>query len=136
MNTAPPSGLMFTCRALQTAQEDHNLELYMCFKRAYDIVLRHHHSFIIRSVVSVSGIMYYTASSLIHLSHIKLTFQLSGCYPCRTSSRRLFHAHRRRRFCRKVKHGDGQVACIPRLPRHQTFCFSERWKLRLCLVSM
>jgi Glycolipid transfer protein (GLTP) len=26
----------------------------MCFKRAYDIVLRHHHSFLIRSVVSVS----------------------------------------------------------------------------------
>jgi hypothetical protein len=45
---------MFTCRALQAAQEDRNLELYQCFKRAYDIVLRHHHSFIIRSVVSVA----------------------------------------------------------------------------------
>lgn len=47
-------GLMFTCRALQAAQEDRSLELYMCFKRAYDVVLRHHHSFIIRSVVSVA----------------------------------------------------------------------------------
>jgi hypothetical protein len=26
----------------------------VCFKRAYDIVLRHHHSFVIRSLVSVS----------------------------------------------------------------------------------
>ncbi len=25
----------------------------MCFKRAYDVVLRHHHSFVIRSVVTV-----------------------------------------------------------------------------------
>lgn len=48
------SGLFFTCRALQNAQEDSNAELRVCFKRAYDVVLRHHHSFVIRSVVSVS----------------------------------------------------------------------------------
>ncbi|KAI0294494.1 glycolipid transfer protein [Multifurca ochricompacta] len=47
-------GLLFTCRALQNAQEDRNAELRVCFKRAYDVVLRHHHSFIIRSVVSVA----------------------------------------------------------------------------------
>ncbi|KAH9052306.1 glycolipid transfer protein [Lactarius vividus] len=29
-------------------------ELHVCFRRAYDVVLRHHHSFIIRSVVSVA----------------------------------------------------------------------------------
>ncbi|KAI0290578.1 glycolipid transfer protein [Russula brevipes] len=45
-------GLLFTCRALQNAQEDRNAELRICFKRAYDVVLSHHHSFIIRSVVS------------------------------------------------------------------------------------
>ena len=48
------SGLFFTCRALQHAQEDRDAELRVCFKRAYDVVLRHHHSFVIRSVVSVS----------------------------------------------------------------------------------
>ena len=48
------SGLFFTCRALQHAQEDTDAELRVCFKRAYDVVLRHHHSFVIRSVVSVS----------------------------------------------------------------------------------
>ncbi|KAH9989917.1 glycolipid transfer protein [Russula compacta] len=47
-------GLLFTCRALQNAQEDRNAELRICFKRAYDVVLRHHHSFVIRSVVSVA----------------------------------------------------------------------------------
>jgi hypothetical protein len=49
-------GLLFTCRALQNAQDDHSAELRVCFKRAYDIVLRHHHSFVIRSVVSVSDV--------------------------------------------------------------------------------
>lgn len=47
-------GLFFTCRALQNAQEDSDAELRVCFKRAYDVVLRHHHSFVIRSVVSVA----------------------------------------------------------------------------------
>ncbi|KAH9988544.1 glycolipid transfer protein [Russula vinacea] len=47
-------GLFFTCRALQHAQEDTGAELRVCFKRAYDVVLRHHHSFVIRSVVSVA----------------------------------------------------------------------------------
>jgi hypothetical protein len=36
-------------------QSDHSSELHVCFKSSYDEVLRHHHSFIIRSVVSVSG---------------------------------------------------------------------------------
>lgn len=35
-------------------QSDTTSELHVCFKRSYDEVLRHHHSFIIRSVVSVS----------------------------------------------------------------------------------
>jgi len=47
-------GLLFTCRALQNAQDDRSAELRVCFKRAYDIVLRHHHSFVVRSVVSIA----------------------------------------------------------------------------------
>ena len=35
-------------------QSDKTAELHACFKKSYDEVLRHHHSFIIRSVVSVS----------------------------------------------------------------------------------
>lgn len=34
-------------------QSDTTSELHVCFKRSYDTVLRHHHTFVIRSVVSV-----------------------------------------------------------------------------------
>lgn len=47
-------GLAFTCKALQNMQSDTTSELHICFKRAYDEVLGRHHSFVIRSVVSVS----------------------------------------------------------------------------------
>ena len=47
-------GLAFTCKALQIMQNDTSSELHTCFKRSYDEVLRHHHTFFIRSVVSVS----------------------------------------------------------------------------------
>ncbi|KAF8991891.1 glycolipid transfer protein domain-containing protein [Cyathus striatus] len=47
-------GLAFTCKALQNMQQDTSSELHVCFKRSYDDVLKHHHSFIIRSVVSVA----------------------------------------------------------------------------------
>ncbi|KAF8798670.1 glycolipid transfer protein [Phlegmacium glaucopus] len=47
-------GLALTCKALQNMQSDKSSELHVCFKRSYDEVLRHHHSFIIRSIVSVA----------------------------------------------------------------------------------
>ncbi|KAK7038779.1 hypothetical protein VNI00_010665 [Paramarasmius palmivorus] len=47
-------GLAFTCQALQNMQADRSSELHVCFKRSYDAVLRHHHSFVVRSVVSVA----------------------------------------------------------------------------------
>ncbi|KAL1688536.1 glycolipid transfer protein domain-containing protein [Schizophyllum commune] len=47
-------GLAFTCRALQNMQNDRSSELHVCFKRSYDVVLRKHHNFIIRSAVSVA----------------------------------------------------------------------------------
>jgi len=47
-------GLVFTCRALQNAQNDKGSELHACFKRSYDEVLRHHHTFVVRSIVSVA----------------------------------------------------------------------------------
>ncbi|KAF8878383.1 glycolipid transfer protein domain-containing protein [Gymnopilus junonius] len=49
-----PTGLSFTCKALQNMQHDPGSELHICFKRSYDDVLRHHHTFIIRSVVSLA----------------------------------------------------------------------------------
>ena len=33
-------------------------ELHVCFKASYDTVLKHHHSFVIRSVVYVSDLTY------------------------------------------------------------------------------
>ncbi|KAK0450345.1 glycolipid transfer protein [Desarmillaria tabescens] len=47
-------GLAFTCLALQNMQENPSRELHVCFKASYDTVLKHHHSFIIRSVVYVA----------------------------------------------------------------------------------
>ncbi|EMD39106.1 hypothetical protein CERSUDRAFT_133962, partial [Gelatoporia subvermispora B] len=47
-------GLLFTCQALQNLQTDHSAELHVCLKRSYDTNLKHHHSFIIRSAVSVA----------------------------------------------------------------------------------
>ncbi|KAF8624949.1 hypothetical protein AX17_006975 [Amanita inopinata Kibby_2008] len=47
-------GLAFTCRALQNMQKDTTCELHSCFKRSYDEILRHHHTFIIRSIVAVA----------------------------------------------------------------------------------
>lgn len=47
-------GLWLTCEALQELQRDRNAELHVCFKRSYDKVLRRHHSFVIRSVVTVA----------------------------------------------------------------------------------
>ncbi|KAK0443498.1 glycolipid transfer protein domain-containing protein [Armillaria borealis] len=47
-------GLAFTCLALQNMQENPSRELHVCFKSSYDTVLKHHHSFIIRSVVYVA----------------------------------------------------------------------------------
>ncbi|KAH9926909.1 glycolipid transfer protein domain-containing protein [Fomitopsis serialis] len=48
-------GLLFTCQALQNMQSDKSTELHVCFKRSYDVVLKHHHTFIIRSAVAVRG---------------------------------------------------------------------------------
>ncbi|KAH9951095.1 glycolipid transfer protein, partial [Amylocystis lapponica] len=47
-------GLLFTCHALQNMQQDTSAELHVCFKRSYDDNLRHHHTFIIRSAVTVA----------------------------------------------------------------------------------
>ncbi|KZT25294.1 glycolipid transfer protein [Neolentinus lepideus HHB14362 ss-1] len=47
-------GLLFTLRALQHTQTDQHAELHTCFKRAYDDVLRHHHNWAVRSVVSLA----------------------------------------------------------------------------------
>ncbi|KAI0046020.1 glycolipid transfer protein [Auriscalpium vulgare] len=47
-------GLAFTCLALQNMQEDRVAELHTCFRRSYDVVLKHHHSFVVRSVVTLA----------------------------------------------------------------------------------
>lgn len=47
-------GLLFLCRALQRMQDDTAVELHVCFKRSYDEVLSHHHTFIVRSLSAVA----------------------------------------------------------------------------------
>ncbi|KAG1747739.1 glycolipid transfer protein domain-containing protein [Suillus paluster] len=47
-------GLTFLCRALQHMQNDPSMELHVCFKRSYDEVLRHHHTFFVRSLAAVA----------------------------------------------------------------------------------
>lgn len=77
-------GLAFTCQALQNVQSDRSAELHVCFKRAYDTVLRHHHTFVIRSVVSVrlshSSLRHSHSPSLpSHLSLLITPFYLHLC---------------------------------------------------------
>ncbi|KAJ7444462.1 glycolipid transfer protein domain-containing protein [Mycena latifolia] len=47
-------GLAFTCLALQTTQTEPRCALHVCFRRAYDVVLKHHHTFVVRSVVTLA----------------------------------------------------------------------------------
>jgi hypothetical protein len=47
-------GLSLTCCALMHMQKEPSAELYACFRKSYDEVLKHHHNFLIRSVVTVS----------------------------------------------------------------------------------
>ncbi|KAJ7478378.1 glycolipid transfer protein domain-containing protein [Mycena latifolia] len=47
-------GLAFTCLALQTTQTEPSSALHVCFRRAYDVVLKHHHTFVVRSVVTLA----------------------------------------------------------------------------------
>ncbi|KAH0836886.1 glycolipid transfer protein domain-containing protein [Lanmaoa asiatica] len=51
---------MFLSKALEHMQNDPSVELHVCFKRSYDQVLRHHHTFIVRSlaVVAVRAVPY------------------------------------------------------------------------------
>ncbi|KIJ21187.1 hypothetical protein PAXINDRAFT_174379 [Paxillus involutus ATCC 200175] len=47
-------GLMFLCKALQHMVNDSSIELHVCFKRSYDEVLKHHHTFVVRSLAVVA----------------------------------------------------------------------------------
>ncbi|EJC99681.1 glycolipid transfer protein [Fomitiporia mediterranea MF3/22] len=48
-------GLLFTCRALQESRANpHEEKLQPSFSRAYDVVLRRHHGFAVRTVVQVA----------------------------------------------------------------------------------
>ncbi|KAF6750656.1 glycolipid transfer protein domain-containing protein [Ephemerocybe angulata] len=47
-------GLSLTCKALQQMRSDRSSQPRVCFRRSYDEVLRPHHSFFIRSIVSVA----------------------------------------------------------------------------------
>lgn len=58
-------GLLFACRALQNMQKDPSSELHVCFRRSYDAILKQHHTFIIRSVVTVR--ICFTTKSLLTL---------------------------------------------------------------------
>lgn len=71
------SGLLFTCQALQNMQSDKSTELHVCFRRSYDVVLKHHHTFIIRSAVAVRGYIRIRASFYLIVGHL---FILPGFY--------------------------------------------------------
>jgi len=47
-------GLALTCSALMHLQEDRDAELHTCFRRSYDEVLKHHHSYFVQTVVIVA----------------------------------------------------------------------------------
>ncbi|KIK50067.1 hypothetical protein GYMLUDRAFT_51409 [Collybiopsis luxurians FD-317 M1] len=47
-------GLALTQHALKRMQDHPNDELHLCFKSAYDVVLSHHHAWVVRRVVYVA----------------------------------------------------------------------------------
>ncbi|KAF8825492.1 glycolipid transfer protein [Lentinula edodes] len=47
-------GLALIQHALQRMQDHPDDELHVCFKSAYDVVLRHHHAWVVRGVVTVA----------------------------------------------------------------------------------
>ncbi|KAJ3993577.1 glycolipid transfer protein domain-containing protein [Lentinula boryana] len=47
-------GLALIQHALKRMQEHPNDELHVCFKSAYDVVLKQHHAWVVRSVVTVA----------------------------------------------------------------------------------
>ena len=46
-------GYRYVCCALSVMHDHPELDLHVCFKRAYDQVLRHHHPLVVRSLVAV-----------------------------------------------------------------------------------
>jgi len=75
-------GLYFTHQALYNMQSDTSSSLHVCFQRSYDTVLRHHHNFVIRGVVSVALLSVPTRPSFYDRisqggSHAKLDTELA-----------------------------------------------------------
>ncbi|KAJ7628987.1 glycolipid transfer protein domain-containing protein [Roridomyces roridus] len=46
--------MAFTCLALQIMQAEPQCTLPVCFRRSYDVVLRHHHTFVVRSAITLA----------------------------------------------------------------------------------
>lgn len=88
-------GLAFTFHALHNVQSDTSADLHVCFKRSYDTVLRHHHTFVIRSVV-------YVCLSVLVFVPISYSFFVLGRTPHRPSPRRLLCADCPRGFPREA----------------------------------
>ncbi|KAH9940790.1 glycolipid transfer protein [Epithele typhae] len=47
-------GLWFTCEALRNMQADRNAELHLCFRRAFDLVLKPHVPYLLRPVITIA----------------------------------------------------------------------------------
>ncbi|KAF8988958.1 hypothetical protein BDZ89DRAFT_1152414 [Hymenopellis radicata] len=76
-------GLAFTCVALQNMQAQPARDLYGCFKASYDSVLKHHHSFVIRSVVT----LYLEHAQFIDIrgQNLEEAREVVGSYPFNSS---------------------------------------------------
>ena len=69
------SGLALTCSALMHLQKDRDAELHTCFRRSYDEVLKHHHSYFVQTVVIVSPCLpRFLLIVLTHLDDARLLF--------------------------------------------------------------
>lgn len=92
-------------------QNDTSCELHICFKRSYDSVLRHHHNFVIRSVVSVCFYDHPSKADISDCLTSLLGGNTCGALPCR-----LLRSHCTRRFEGQTRRGTFKVA--PRFGQH------------------
>jgi len=75
-------GLYFTHQALHNMKSDTSASLHICFQRSYDTVLKRHHNFVARGVVSVALLSVPTRPSIYDRisqrgSHAKLDTELA-----------------------------------------------------------
>jgi hypothetical protein len=98
-------GLLFCCKGLQKLQSDRSAILRDCFKESYDIVLRHHYTFLMHAPAAVS------ATSLCTPQQCAKLHSNSGGFTGRPYQGRILQTYGPRMFDRGT---GGTLECLAR----------------------